>query len=580
MYTPRPMGEGKASMLRERRGMVAMPPTQHYGRKALCKTLAHLKQERSSWDSHYAELGRFQLPRVPRFYAKDRNKGGKKHRELYNDAATRALRVGAAGMMAGTCNPSTKWFEITTADPELALHNAAALWLQDSGQRMRTTFERANTYLSVHSMYESKMAFGTACNVVLPDRDTAIWHYPSPIGEFYAATDYRGIVATLYRVYAMTVREIVEQFGIENCSEEVRRLQAQGSLEEQVEVCNAIERRRDRNPELLDNLNMPWKSCWFETAADDAHDVLLRESGFRRFPALVSRWWLEGNDVYGGCPGMDALGKIKGLQLRELEQAQAIEYSARPPMFAHSSLKGRGVNLLPHGITYGDNMGTQPMVRPAYEINPATIPHMRADMDRVEAAINEAYLKDLFLMMSQVSDTTQRTAEEIIERRQEKLIVLGPAYFRAQRELLSPLVELCFWEMFEQGRLAPLPEVLEGAQLNIKFVSVMAQALQRVGQSDQDQFVVRLGAVARMKPEVLDRFDPDGWVDSQETVVDPRILVPRETAQQLRQARLASQAAMAQAQMMEQQAATAKDLSQAQTSQPSVLTGLAGAGAG
>lgn len=576
MYARPKVLTGRPSMLRLVKGEAEIRAGGRYGRKLLMQTLGHLKEERASWDSHYRELGRFQLPRVPRFFSSDRNKGVKRHRELYNDCATRAIRVGSAALIGGVMPQSKQWFEITTADESLARNHEAKLWLRDSARRMGTIFERANTYLSSHALFESMLAFGIGCNVVLPDRDTTIWHYPSPIGEFYVATDYKGRIVTLYRVYQMTVREIVDQFGPENVSVEVRRLMKDQSLEAGVEVCHAIERRTDRNPEMIDNLNMPWRSCWFETKCDEHHDKVLLESGFRRFPGIVPRWWVDGNDSYGSCPGMDALGRIKGLQLREVEQARAFEYGVRPPLLAPTTLKSRGVNLLPHGVTYADVFGGgNAAIKALYDIDPRLIPHMRADMDRVEEAINEAYYKNVFLMLSMASSTTQRTAEEVIERRDEKFVVIGPAYARTQREMLAPLVELTFWEAYEQGRLLPLPQVLEGKELSIKFVSILALALQRIGYADQDQFIVRLGTVGKLWPEALDRFDADGWVDSQGSTVDPRIIVPLDQAKKLRMARNQRDAAVAQSALIEQQAGAAKQLASAQTTQPSVLTQLA-----
>lgn len=582
MYAARKFGTGgRPSRLRLVRGDADPMRDLYYGRKALMQTLGQLQEERSTWEPHWRELGKFQLPRAPRFQSSDRNKGTRRHRELYNDAATRAIRVGGAGLMAGTSSQARTWFKIQTSDPGLMRSHASKLWLDDTERRIRADFERANTYLSIHAMYENLLAFGTACNVVLGDTKTGIWHYPSALGEFYVATDYRGQVVTLYRIYRMTVRELIEQFGIENVSRHVREQKAQSHLETQIEVCHAIERRRDRDVRKIDNRNMPWKSCWFETSeCEEDYDQLLRESGFKRFPALVPRWWVEGNDAYGGCPGMDALGRIKGLQLREVEQARAFEYGVRPPLTAPTVLKGRGVNLLPHGISYFDGLGSGQGIRALYEVDARLVPHFRADMDRVEQAINEAYFKDLFLMIATSSDTTQRTREEIIERREEKMVVIGPAYARIQRELLAPLVELAFWEAFEQGRLAPLPRELEGQDLQIKFVSILAQALERIGMADQDQFVVRLGAVANINKDALDAFDVDGWVDSQSGIVDPRLIVPIEERRKIRKARNDREAAMEQAAMAEQQAKTAQSLAGAQTSEPSVLTSLTGYGNG
>lgn len=536
------------------------------GRKELCATYEQLLNERSSWDSHWREIGMYLLPRVPRFFASDRNKGNKRHQVLYNDAATRALRVMGAGMMAGASSQARPWFEVTTADPELAKSHSVQLWLEDTSDRIRNIFRRSNTYRTLHSNYENVGGFGTACGLVLPDSETVIHHYPSPIGEFCIAQDYQGKVCTVFRLYQMTVREIVEQFGMANCSTEVQEMHRKGSLEAGVKVLHAIERRRDRDPNRLDSRNMPWRSVWFEHGGGKEYDTVLRESGFRRFPALVPRWLIDGNDVYGGCPGMDALGAVKGLQLREISLARGIEYGIQSPVTAPTMLKGKGINMLPGGITYVDSPGQNQAIRPIYDIRAEMLQILRNDSNAVEARINEAFFKDLFLMVSNASDTTQRTAAEIAERREEKMVMVGPAYGRMQDEQLAPLVELTFWEAFENGMLAPLPADLEGQELQIEFVSVFAQALKMVGLAGQDRFMVTLGAVAQFKPEVLDRFNADGWVDSVSGVlVSPQLIVPIEQAKQLREARNRRDAANEQAAMLAQQAKTARDLAAAPT---------------
>ena len=201
-------------------------------------------------------------------------------------------------------------------------------------------------------------------------------------------------------------------------------------------------------------------------------------------------------------------------------------------------------------------------------------PYVRADIYDVVGRIDEIFFKDLFLMVSNSSDTTQRTAAEIAERREEKMVMIGPAFGRVQDELLAPFVRMLFYEMLDRGMFLPPPEELRGQEVQVEFVSVLAQAQQLIGLAGQDRFLVTLGAVSQYKPEVLDRFDADGWVESvQGVLVSPKLIVPIEKAQKLREARAKRDAAVEQAAVMEQQAATAQKLAAAPTGgEPNALT--------
>lgn len=558
-------------------------------RQQLLATWNALLSERHGWDEHWSELGRYITPRVPRFCVQDRNRGHKRHNNIYNDAATRAVRVMAAGLMAGASSRARKWFGLTTEDPQLAKYHPVQVWLEDVSDILQRRLEKGNSYTVLHSMYEQLSVYGSACSVVLGDDDKLIHHYPSPIGEFALAQDSQNKVCTVFRRYQMTVREVVDQFGLPNCSDKVQRMfkDTPQRLEEPVEVINAIERRKDRYPQLLDSdaLNMPWRSVWFEAACDDHETKVLRESGFPRFPALTPRWQVDGNDIYGGSPGMDALGQVKGLQLRERSLAKAIEYKVEPSLQVPTSFKGRRVAMLPGGQSLVDSMNAHGGIRPAWQVD-LDVQHLMLDIQRVESRIDETFFKSLFFMIANSSDTTQRTAEEIAERREEKFVMIGPGYGRIQDEALAPLVGLAFAELVEQDKmrrgtvLPPAPPELEGQPLKVEFVSVLAQALKLTGLAGQDRFLVTLGHIAQFQPEILDRFDSDAWVDSVSGVlVSPRLIRPVEKAQELREARNRMVAAERQAAQMNQTSDTVKNLASvgpAGGGLPDAMRGLTG----
>ena len=107
--------------------------------------------------------------------------------------------------------------------------------------------------------------------------------------------------------------------------------------------------------------------------------------------------------------------------------------------------------------------------------------------------------------------------------------------------------------------------------LNVEFVSMLAQAQRAIGTNGVDRYIGNLGVVAQMKPEVLDKFDADRWADHYADMlgVDPRMIVASDQVAMVRQKRAEAQAAQAQMQMMQQAGGVAKDLGNAPTGRDS-----------
>ncbi|MGA9069078.1 MAG: portal protein, partial [Terracidiphilus sp.] len=319
-------------------------------RQKLILRWGQLKTERSSWWSHWQEVSDYILPWSGRFFRQDRDKGNRRNNKIYDNTGIRALRTLAAGLMAGATSPARPWFRLGTHDPDLNNAQPVKLWLAEVAERMHAVFQKSNTYQSFQQIYEEMGAFGTGAAISLPDFNTVIHDYPLTIGEYAISTDWQGRVTTLYREFEKRVGEIVKEFGIENCSGMVQAMYNSRQLEAWVPLIHAIEPRSDRDPSKRDARNMEWASYYFEVGGES--DKLLRESGFKQFPAVVPRWAVSGGDIYGNSPGMEVLGDIKQLQHEQLRKAQGIDYQTNPPLQAPVSLKNRDVERLPGGITF------------------------------------------------------------------------------------------------------------------------------------------------------------------------------------------------------------------------------------
>jgi hypothetical protein len=138
------------------------------------------------------------------------------------------------------------------------------------------------------------------------------------------------------------------------------------------------------------------------------------------------------------------------------------------------------------------------------------------------------------------------------------------------------MVDLTFTNMIEQGIVPPPPEELQGMDLNVEFVSMLAQAQRAIGTNAVDRFVGNLGAIAQVKPDVLDKFDADNWANAYSDMlgVDPNMIVGDKQVAMIRNARAQAQAAQAQAAAMQQNSQTVKNMAQSPTGDQNALTDI------
>lgn len=523
-----------------------------------------LKAERASWMSHWQELSTYILPRAGRFFIQDRNRGGRRHNDIYDSTGTRSLRILGAGMMAGATSPARPWFRLRAVDPDLNNSHAVKIWLNDTTTLMQAIFQKSNTYRALHSIYEELGCFGTDANIVLPDFDSVIHHYGLTAGEYCISADFKGNVCALYREFELTVGALVKEFGYENCSLSVKNLYDRGSVDSWVPIIQAIEPRADRDAKKKNSKNMPWGSYYFETSGDK--NKFLRESGFDRFPALVPRWAVDGGDIYGHSPAMEALGDIKQLQHEQLRKGQGIDYQTMPPLQVPTSMKNRDVDRLPGGVSYYDPSAASGGVKNLFEVQ-LDLSHLLVDIQDVRERIRGSFYADLFLMLANATDT-RMTATEVAERHEEKLLMLGPVLERLHNELLDPLIEITFSRILSAGILPPPPPDLHNVEINVEFVSMLAQAQRAIGANSVDRWMGNIGAVAQYKPDVLDKIDSDYWAEAYADMlgIDPQMIVPTDKVALVRQQR-------AEAQQQAQQAAVAE-------SQSKTISNLAGASMG
>lgn len=523
-------------------------------RKDTLKRFEALKKERTPWFEHWKDVSRNVWPTTGRFLASERNRDEGRFNKIYDSSATNAVRTLAAGMMSGMTSPARPWFKLATPDRELNQFQRVKEWLDEVGKIIHTIFHRSNTYRALHTIYQELAVYGTAASVVTIDYDTVIHHTPLTAGEYCIATNWRGDVDSIYREFEKTVGETVREFGLDAVSQAVRSQFESGALEQPVTIIHAIEPRAVRNLNSPLARDMPWRSVYLEQGA--AEGQVLRESGFKRFPALCPRWSVSGGDIYGTSPAMEALGDIRQLQHQQLQKAKTIDYQVQPPLQVPTSLKSREQDLLPGGIVYAD--GSAP-IQPLWQVG-LDLRYLLEDINDVRGRIQRAFYADLFLMISQ--QDTRMTATEVAERHEEKMLMIGPVLERLQNELLMPAVDIAFDAALAGGLLPPPPQELAGLDLDVELVSILAQAQKQVENNSTERFTTFVGGLAQLDPQALDKINVDTTINSYGAAlgIDPRIIRPDDEAETIRQQRAQQQAQQAQQAQLAQMADAAQKL--------------------
>jgi hypothetical protein len=419
---------------------------------------------------------------------------------------------------------------------------------------MMAVFQESNFYTAMGIMYFDLVVFGTAAIIIYEDFDNVIHCFNPCAGEYFLELNPKFEVNTLAREFTLTHRQIADQFGIENVTDDVRQsVQAGknpgmgGQQSHEKLVMHMIEPNTDF-PGLVPK-RFPFREVYWEWGSPK--DKILRCRGFHEWPGMCPRWDVVANDPYGRSPGMDALGDIKQLQQETRRKAQAIDKMVNPPMIADVQLKNQPASTIPGGWTYVAGLDNQRVgAKPLYTVMPP-IGEMKQDIAEVQQRIKITFHNDLFTGISDLQ--TVRTATEIDARREEKMVLLGPVLERIIGEGLGKAIDRT-WGIMMRGRLLPPPPQVLGQQpahVEVNYISMLALAQRGLATAAIEKLWGFAGNLAAVKPEVLDNLDEDETIDEYADAlgVSPKLLRDNQMVQQMRQQRQ-QQAAMQQATQM------------------------------
>jgi hypothetical protein len=509
-----------------------------------------LKAARSTWDSWAQELGDVVSPRKAEITTKNTTPSGDKESRLYNTTAVECNMTLAGGTMSYLFPVNEKWFQ---AEPPDGGDDSAYQWYSKCSEIMLAGLANSNFYTEAHEACLDRCGFGTGliyCEESMTSPSGLIFD-AVPCGTYSIAENSEKMVDTTFREREMTAQQLAQEFGDDRLPKKVADAlkDPKRRYAEKFVTVHAVYPREDRDTLKLDSLNMGVASCWF--IPGEKH--MLRESGYDSNPYLASRYLKWGSEVYGWCPGWQALPAAKQLNMLERLMDGMAEIALYPRMLIPSTLEGN-VGMGPGEVT---------IYNPFQNAKPETwgvgTSDMNAGLERLarrEKEIKDAYHYDLFKMFSQLDK--QMTRAEVWERASEKLILFSPTTTRVQTEWQTPLLQRVFRIYMKQMRFPePPPSVVamdrEGAHVRpprIMFTSRVALAIRSLQSSGFMSLLESLQPMLAIDPSVRHVVK----IQSAAKGLGRNFGVPEEwmaSEEEYTQAMQAEQEAMAQQQQME-----------------------------
>ena len=520
------------------------------------KVAKALKAQRTDEEGDWHSIADFSgYGDVPGLMRTQSGKQRPKMRQLMDSHPILSFRTVQAGMYSGLSSPNRPWLSFSFADDELNDYQPAGVWLDQLEKLIYAMFDASNFYQVARQNYGEMARFGPAAGIMTEHPLEIAPCLPLPVGSYWLGLNDAFKVDTLLREVPLTVSQVVQKFVARPGQKmdwsvvdpRIKNKWDASNYGHIVEVWQLIE---------------PGPGGKFDSIMWDKNDQrgnkLLEARSYNEQPFWGPRWDTRGHGGYGRGVGHDALADMRELAMQAKSKRELTDLIRKPPTVGPA----RDLDMRPGAHTYVADMSTNLAAQPIYKVDPQALAQVREDIANIKEAIDRLTYADLFMAITNMPGVQPRNVEELIKRDEEKLTQIGPVVEMVNDDMLPIAVERMIG-IARRGNLLPeAPEELQGRELKVEFVSVLAMAQKMLGLSTTERVVGFVGSLGSVfGPQVLDKIDPDEIIDdyAERANLPAKAVRDKATVEKLRQERQSQE----QAERALMAAQPAKDATQA-----------------
>lgn len=415
------------------------------------------------------------------------------NQDIYDQTGAQALKFLVSLVDSGTANPGMRWFSLK---PKAFLGAAPSIitdYLYYVTSSILSVFDdpEAGFYSSNPVIISDLAAYGTSCMSISYEPGEGFKFSPIHISEIYIAEGSGGKINTVLRKLAVTAIQCVERFGLDNVTEEIKKA-AQTDPDKNFNVWHYAAPNIDYitlKPAVYKN--KPFKSCYLIESSDKNRKYkLVEESYLSNFPYNVPRWFKRPGIPWGFGPVGIGLPNLRSIQNMEMDFQAAVQFVARPILLASDD----GV-LLPNVLEPGsvipggkDSLTNNSRLEP---LPMTAIPQYMGDYLKEK----KEDIKTLLYSTGSIAlATKQMTREEVLVRKEEQMLSIGPDLKLYMDEHLIPSINKVYSLLLENKLIQPPPDEIKeilAQGLKIEFNSPMLR-YQRVSEVQTAQQILAM----------------------------------------------------------------------------------------
>ena len=504
----------------------------NYSKKYFNSRRSELEVAYNAIKTDWQDLADYFLPRSVRFLARTANKTPVKNRKIKDSTPLLAVRNFSSGMMSGATSPATNWFKVRVRNYGQEGNYPVKKWCNAVETLFRDIFNSSNLYRILPSVYKQIGVFGISVLGMMNDETSVLRCQLLPIGSYRIAKNSKGEVDTICRVYMETAKNLYDKFGEENVSKEVLSAIESNRYEELFEIVHFVEPNKDFLPSSVWAEDKKYVSVYYEWASTE--EKFLSKSGFDKFPYAVFEAEVNGEDVYPcECPGVNALPDVKQLMSMVIDEGKAVKKMISPTYKGPASLKNKKMIDAPAAFIEEDENGRG--LSPIYEVNPRVL-EVDSIIEKLKQSIKEIFYNDLFAMILNTAERS-RTATEVNELKEEKMVLLSPLLQQIHNGL-NQIIDWVFEESITLNILPEPPVEIMGSNMDIEFVSTLAQAQKAVKISAMERFTTfTINLAQSLDPSLKNKLNANKIIDDYADFanISPEQIVPTKEVERKKQ---------------------------------------------
>ena len=466
----------------------------------LVKRFEGIKSARGNFDSHWQECADYCLPQKATITSVS-TPGTKLNTLIYDSTAIQSVQIFAAGLHSYLTNPSARWFALGMRDKKLNDSQEIKNWLKEVEECIFDYLNNSNFNEVIDEDYIDFGVFGNSTLYEEEDAEDLITFFARPVQEVFFLANHRGRIDTIYRHFTFTVRQAMQRWG-ENAGKKVKDLYEAGKVEEALPFLHIVLPREERDVRLRDARNMPHASIYIEPETKK----ILSEGGYEEFPFFVGRCYKTSMSEYAYSPASIALADIKMLNTMSRDILEAAQKTLHPPVILPNDGYLLPFRTSPKAQNY--KLSTNPDDKiEVLQMNREIGLSLEMENQR-RASIQKAFFVDLFLMLAGLPDK-QRTATEIAERVNERMLILGPMLGRLMHGKLDPIIHRTFAILERNGKLPPKPESIINKDYKVNYISPLAKAQKAAEMKSYNELIIATQAMMQVNPYAADNINSD-----------------------------------------------------------------------